>query len=312
MALFALPDEVLLIVFSYLHDDEQLQFWYLHFKKTRELMHKCPTFFFSQAYLHEHRYPESIYTRMVAPLKNKTEMNMISIMYTAAKHGYLTLLQSVCGIATEKKQWVIINHGAIFDGLCCAIAYDRVGCVQYLLSVTKYLLDGTVQCAAKNNSIKTMPILLENPKVDVTAAANVEALLDAVEAGNVNIVQMLVEDGRYEITEEIVLAAIDTGKPSIFSAVFPYKQDYVFHEKKHILEWIIRIKNVEMMKTVLEDGQINPSLCKNRTLASAIRQGQGEMIALLMSDARVQPNSNLYTMFLDVTHSDAYTGTDER
>jgi ankyrin repeat protein len=286
MTLFTLPDEIQLNIFSYLQDDGKLQQWYVAFKKVCELMHTFPRVFFSEQYLSSHRYPEEIYINSMLPLDNILYSKMTNMVITAGKHGYLALLQQLCAKMVRSHAIMV----GIEDSKESAIAFDRAACVQYLITEKLVSRTDVIKKAAQYDSVKTMAMLLLHPAVDVFEYENREALEVAVEEGSMRIIHMLIADGRFEITEHVVLSAIDTGDGMIFDMVFRNRNNYSNTEKKHILIRIVRAKNTEIMHHLLTDGNISPDFGNNVALRTAVHEGHTEMVELLLGDVRVGLN----------------------
>ncbi|KAJ3301059.1 hypothetical protein HDV03_001460 [Kappamyces sp. JEL0829] len=121
--------------------------------------------------------------------------------------------------------------------------------------------NATLAFACKGGNEKIIKVLLEDTRV----RPNTFCFMGAVSSGHLNVLQMLLEDGRQA----------------------PGDHDNA------TLSCAIQFQRVEMVAMLLKDPRIDPSLQENHMLECAVSIGNAEIVRLILADSRVKPSGFL-------------------
>lgn len=140
------------------------------------------------------------------------------------------------------------------------IREGEIGPILWLLQDKQFYPEKGVIEAAKYNRVEILQLLLDNHRVnDIT---NGNALLEAVYRGNIRIVEMLLKDGRVDV--------------SIYNNL-PLRE-------------AMRRRYYDIAYLLLQNPNVDPSAKDNEALLLAIKRIEGGLLESLLNDERININ----------------------
>ena len=145
-----------------------------------------------------------------------------------------------------------------------------------------------IQRAALNGHLDTVKMLLKDPRVDPSANQD-SALKSAIEKNHIEIVKLLLKDPRvgkgdcFSVSEYVQLSIM-----SGFNEIF----DLFFTDLTHVPYWLqiaVENNNAHVVRTLLKDPNIDPSIGNNKFIRNASTAGFWQVVEALLEDPRVDP-----------------------
>jgi hypothetical protein len=151
-----------------------------------------------------------------------------------------------------------------------------------------------IRSATLNKKHSIVELLLQNQRVDPTANEN-EALKMAIENNDLQMVQLLLNEARLEKVDHLDQAknAAACGSLQVLSwmldtySIDPSVEDD--EQSDNLLETAIMYRQLDTVKYLIEDHNVDPSVNFNRAILIAKDRNAIQIINYLLEDSRVNP-----------------------
>lgn len=150
--------------------------------------------------------------------------------------------------------------------------------------------------AARRGDVEEVKALLQHPLVDPSFAVGHDwrgartALREAAYFGRVEVVRVLLEDGRADPAADGSVAlrwAARDGHVDIVSLLLEDKRSDPMAGESSAVEWAADRGSAEAVRILLRDARVDPTVRDNRAVFLAACFGQVEIVRVLLQDARV-------------------------
>ena len=139
-----------------------------------------------------------------------------------------------------------------------------------------------------------LPYLLRDNKVNHSLFSD-KSLLEAIKLNDLSKVDILISSGLLTFSDDYIIGSSISKDPDILKYLLkktnidPNKSDYYYDSP---IVKACKIGNEDIIKILINDDRVDPSVDNNEALLSAVSKKSVEIITLLLKDDRVTPSKN--------------------
>ena len=151
-----------------------------------------------------------------------------------------------------------------------------------------------IRFASETGYVDIVEVLLQDGRADPTAENN-EAINFASSNGHTKVVALLLQDGRADPAADknaAIRSASKNGHVDVVKLLLQDGRADPRAQNNYALRWACIHSYIKVLEALLQDGRADPTANNNDAIETASRNGHADVVKVLLQDGRADPTAN--------------------